>query len=270
MAETIWTGATDGDWDDNSNWSGNKPDGSGGSHDPVTFPASSSQAVTTGHTNENAVDCSTILIQPGFDASIGSAGNELYISTGNLYHYGGGELHLKAGDNRVNDVYIDANPASSTTLSASLVGTGTTDFENINLVRGVVTIGSATTDIARLSVGRRTGASDVSLTNSGTMTITSMDMWSGTAVNNGAVTTLLMSGGTLTHLTSAVTTVKQFGGRINWGSTSNVTTLYLYGGTFDARYNNAEFTISTLYMWPGATFIEGPRTTVTTRIVAAS
>ena len=50
-----------------------------------------------------------------------------------------------------------------------------------------------------------------------------------------------------------------------WGADANVTTLYLYGGTFDATYNNAAFTISTLYLWPGATLHLGPRTTVTTR-----
>jgi len=235
MAETRWTGASSGSWTTAGNWSAGVPDGSGGSYDPVVFPASSTQAVTADHTAQNAVDMSALYLQRGFNADIGSAGNELYISAGNVYHFGGGALHLKAGDAAVDDVYIDAEPASGTTLSASLVGTGTTDFTNIHLIRGVTTISSTVTTITLLEVGQRSSVGDVTLTKSGTATITTMDMWSGVVTNNGVITTLLMGGGTLTQLTSAAGTIKQTGGLIRWGADANVTTLYLRAGTFDAR-----------------------------------
>ena len=116
MANQYWGGGVSGDWDTAGNWTSAKP----GNNDNVIFPASTTQAITSGQTDENAIDVDLLWFQEGFDANVGSSGNELYISADKLIYEGGGQLWFKAGDTVCDLVIIKARPATSGITSVNL------------------------------------------------------------------------------------------------------------------------------------------------------
>lgn len=243
MADKFWISA-DGDYDIGF---------TGGvtlvSADRGIFPASNTQAVLSNHDDHNAVDAALIWFQEGFNANIGSGGSELFTSAGIVRYEGGGQLFLKAGDNRINLTIIRARAASAGITSVTLIGTGTTDYEDIIVQRGNVSLGGSMADIASLTIMRD---SIVSLA-SGTTAVL-LEMTGGTFNSNGAITTADICGGVLNQDTAVIGTelrmkagtvnllfggtyplINQYGGHIDLTRSSDVkiiTEWNIYGGTY--------------------------------------
>ena len=263
MATQIWQGST-GDWDTGGNWSGAaKP----GNNDTVIFPASNEQAVTTGHTDENAIDPDLIHIQEGYDSDIGGSGSELYISGDLIRHEGGGALWLKAGDNAVDEIVINTQPAAAGATNATLIGTGTTDYSKIVVLRGRVTLGANMAEAGAgmtLIVGKRNNVTGDAIVTAGSgTTYLVVRQYGGTLTNESAITTLEMTNGVLSQDTATITTVNMTGGVLNYLFGGTIATVNLYGGLFDPTRSGVAKTVTTLNVY-GGEYRDNSLTTYTT------
>jgi len=259
MATQIWQGST-GVWDTGGNWSGAaKP----GANDTAIFPASNTQAVTSGHTDENGVDVDLLWIQEGYDAAIGGSGSELYISADKVVHEGGGALWLKAGDTVTDEVIINATSASAGMTNATLNGTGTTDYTAITVLRGNVTIGGTLSNVTTLTIGKRTNpVGDAIVTQSSGSTVVTVWQYGGSYTTDSAITTCNLINGVINQDTATTTTLNQFGGTFNYLFGGTITTVNLYGGLFDPTRSGVAKTISTLNVY-GGTYRDNALTTYT-------
>jgi len=248
MATQIWA-ASDGVWDTGANWSGaSKP----GANDTVIFPANSTQAVTSGHTDENGVDVDLLWIQEGYNAAIGGSGSELYMSADKIIHEGGGALWFKAGDTVTDEVIINAQSSSSGMTNATLNGTGTTDYTAITILRGKVALGATLSTLTTLTIGSRTNAAtDASVTMAAGSTATTVWQYGGTFANDSAITTLNLINGIINQDTATITTVNMFGGTLNFLFGGTITTVNQYGGLFDPTRSGVAKTITTLNIYGG-------------------
>jgi hypothetical protein len=240
MATKTWDSG-DGAYD--TGFGGGQP----ASNDTVIYPASNTQAVTSQHTDENAVDCDLIWWQQGYDANIGSSGNELYTSADKLIFEGGGQLWFKAGDTVCDLTIIKARPATSAITSVNLNGTGTTDYTDVRIQRGNVAIGASLSTMTSLWIGRDTIVSIAAGT-----TITDYRQSGGSVTCHSTLTNAEIQGGTFnldTVVTGTAFDVR--GGLVNilFGGTHPL--INVYDGMLDLTQSGSLKTVTTLNMWGG-------------------
>jgi hypothetical protein len=243
MATQSWGGGVSGDWDTAGNWTSAKP----GNNDTVLFPASTTRAVSSGQTDENAIDVDTLWFQEGFNANVGSSGNELTISADLLKFEGGGQLWFKAGDTVVDLAVIRARPATSGITSVYLNGTGTTDYTDMRIQRGNVAIGSNLSTVTKLWVGPDTIVSIASGS-----TITDYRQSGGVVTCDSTLTNAEICAGTF-NLDTVVTgtTFDVYGGIANilFGGTHPL--INLYGGFVDFTRSGTLKTVTTMNVYGG-------------------
>lgn len=267
MAQHIWVGTT-GDYDTGANWNPDKPSVA---TDDVIVPASTTQAITTGADNENAVDLNSIYIERGHNQDVATSGAPWYIGSDLLVHEGGGTLYFKAGDSFVDDVIINATPATAGAKSASLTGvTSVNSYDRIKVVRGDVDIEAIDFTIDELLVGYvGSQASDVRVDcKSVNGTITDCHVYGGLLILNRPVTRLVVTGGRVVIDDYDPTTVYQYGGVVEYMNAGTIGTYNLGGGTLDLTKSYDAKTITTLNLFGSpnmSRIIEDRYVTVTTR-----
>lgn len=243
MATQAWGGGVSGSWDTAGNWTSAKP----GNNDTVLFPASTTQAITSGHTDENAIDVDLLWVQEGFDQDIGASGSELYISADLLKFEGGGRLFFKAGDTVTDLAIIKARAASSGITSVVLNGTSTTDYTDVRIQRGKVSVGANLSTMASLRVG---GDSDVTI--AAGSTITDYAQYAGSVTNNSTLTNAVICDGIFNQDTVVTgTTFDVYGGQVNILTTGTHPLINIYGGFVDFTRSANLKTVTTLNVFGG-------------------
>jgi len=259
MAEQIWDGSTDGDWNTAANWESGSVPSSG---DSVLIPASATTLV--GFT----VEATSI--------AIGSATTPLHITledSGTNYDAtlsGTGETHLEIDDYE-NIVVRDAavSPGSGQHgLNISGALTDATPGGNVIVMAGAnASIGlgaEAGTDL-ELNDLKITGG-EVEVGSSVTKydaTVPDMDMTGGTVETHCALGTVDQTGGTWRHHSGAVTTMNVDSGKCYYRSTGTAATVKVANSgqvlcTEDIRAR----TFTDLDLYSGATF-KDPMASVT-------
>ena len=272
MAVNIWSGAVDGDFQDNGNWSGNIPVAG----DEVIFDSSSAVDVDEGtrpsETGNIAFD--SVHIKKGHTGTVGLSTEPLCIgaaaATFPVIIEGSGTYHIMvsldqnadADDDSLLPLVLINNPDATVYLySQANDGANTGIFTNVHLIAGTLYSSLEAASDADCCVGDGTGAVITNLyiqprsaqKSNATATI---------AINaykvNGAVyTNLYMANGTLTT-DSGLGTVHFQGGTINFGTDggggTNVdiaTTLKMYGGTLNWNPNESSAFINEAYVYGG-------------------
>jgi hypothetical protein len=92
MGTTIWSGATSGNWNDDTNWSGVKPI----DNDTAVFPAGGTVSVTTGPTV--SIDLDLLYIHPLFTGHIGTSGSPISLAADLIEHHGAGGLYVESNN----------------------------------------------------------------------------------------------------------------------------------------------------------------------------
>jgi hypothetical protein len=262
MATTYWTGAAaDGDWSNNSNWSGSAP-----ANGDDVFVESGSDDIDTGLA-QSAVALSSLNIAQDFTGTIGTSGTALAIGSSEVNigyskansPTGSGRIHLDLGSATAAQVVVyntGRTPADTGSRSLRIIASNaSTDI----FVRGglVEVAGQAgeTTTIGDLTVDATNANSVVQLGHVGAnaVTCTNINVSDGTVYLNSLATTVNVDGGTVTtEGDDTVTTVNVRGGSFRSNATGTITTLNARGGVTEFTRSSEARTVTTLNLYPDA------------------
>ena len=262
MAETVWTGAVDGDWGNDGNWSGVEPV----TGDDAIFNYTSSTSVTSGVDNDG-VNLASLIIHEGYQGDIASTGSPLIITADLVEHRGSGTLYYKNGSTAfpaITDVFrMNSNNQANAVELDGQIG-------QIELIKGNG-LTKATLNAATILVSFRSDqANDVIFTMAKTSDTPFLLMGGGRVFCNddleATTTGLVVTAGRFTSLSSAtVTNVWQTGGTIAWKSSAGIAgTVYAIGGLFDLSQDGRAKTINELHKFPGADVRLNNAITITT------
>lgn len=279
MAATThrWTGSVDGDWENVGNWDTAALPGSGGAGlDTAIVPKDIAQALTTnldrqGDDGAQGLHLALLHVEEGAPA-IGASGSELKLTADKITLRGDldGSFYFEnatgAAGNATSRMIIDS-------LSNDIVitGDGTASFEQMEIVRGGVTLavqdGTTGYAINRLYIAYASNPLfDVNV-NITTVTdeLTFMHIGGGTVVTNASENDhVVVSAGDVTFGESAdwkvgTNELAQTGGLITYniptGGTDLLTAI-LQGGTFDTTQTSGEKSIALMNVFPGAVLID--------------
>jgi len=248
MATEIWNGTTSGNWDTAGNWVTIKP----AANDNVSFPASATQDITSGCDNENGIDVDELWIQEGANYNLGTVSVPVYISADLLKFEGGGSKFYKAGDTGCDLAIIKARPASSGITSVTLNGTGTTDYTDIRIQQGKVTVGPTLDAVATGDVPSLRVMGDSEVTVSAGSTFTNYQQGGGVVTNHSTLTNAVICNGTFNQDTVVTgTTLDIWGGVVNILIAGTHPLINLYGGFLDLTRTSALKTVSVLNVYGG-------------------
>ena len=249
MATKYWIGTSvAGDLGTAANWS---PVGVPTATDNVIFDGRSTQNVTTNLDTFEGVDLGSLTTWSGYTGTIGSSGSTPMIvgcSAGTVYVAGTGTTRLQCGAGAEADASIlklVVNTSGSVWLSSQANdNTNVAVFTEIQVLKGnVLVMGDSEASV-------HGGDSGTAITTLKVIPTTTATVRIGDKCVNfkGAdtPTNVTISGGTL-NCHSALGTIQQFGGALNYGSTDidmsatddNITALTLNGGTFYWKPQNS-------------------------------
>lgn len=251
MAAIEWTGGTDGDATDGTNWVGAVAPGVG---DIGVFNQGS---VSVDPSLGNIAAIAGLEIYPGYSGALGASANKITTSIDTVKHFGHAALWLDDAAGLTDDVYI------ACARRDVIVNLGGVTMTNITLVRGNVTLAGDLGATTLLNVGFVSNvAQDVTLTvETNTNDITDLVISGGTTTLKKEAITIHMSAGLLTMPTGSsgkVLNLHQKGGTIRHNSKNdsvNITVAYV-GGLLDL--GQAAKTIDRLVRMPGGEFIHSP------------
>ena len=278
MAATIrWSGsAGDGDFNNTANWSGGVVPVTG---DSIIVPASATSGMTTNLTHiTDAVNVGMNIvlfeIQKGFAYDIGSLAVPLRLTATKFVDNGNGNLYFStdtgtAGVGRnTARVIIDKDDTSKLVYLIGDISGNDSDFTLIEISRGAnVVVGGGTYAlvVSTLWVAPRFSASDVFVTISNSVDVTTLNMAGGEAQfgTTGAaglnfVTTCNIGGGAFTYKGGYITTLNQTGGLVDHQTETpeggaggwQITTYNALNGFMESRSTEGTKTISTLNRAP--------------------
>jgi len=220
MAVKIWTGATDGDWSDSTNWS---PSGVPASTDDVYLTADFVVSVTEG-LNQSAVTLNSLNVEAGYTGSIGTSSADLQIAADDFTFNGTGVAYIDLGSNAVDPVVLETASYSTGTYGLYLTGTG---IGTLSVIDGGVSVGRAGT----------------------TSTVTEVRAIAGkVSIGSGCTLTTSFNFGAELIVESDHTTANQDGGTTQLVKSATVTTANLDGGEF---FVDSECTITTVNLNAG-------------------
>ncbi len=270
MATKYWIGTT-GNWGTSGNWS---PANAPSSGDTVIFDGRVSQSAITAISEGNdqsAVDLAAMYIMNSYTGSIGTASYPLLINVaGKLIVEGTGTYHIKAGNassaNHITELYVNA-PRATVNLSTENTQANTITSTWVHAVSALNI--AANTKCTNVYIHPSTGSATVTMLAGCTTTL--FEQSGGTSTIYSAPTTLNLTGGTCTFggtaddveaATDTITTATITGGTFNWTATAApapvITTLNVWGGTFDASDHGK--TITTAPTITNSSF--GPKATI--------
>jgi len=248
--QTSWTGATDSNWDEPTNWSNGLPDST------AYAVIDGSISITGGAvTNDECIAC---YIASTYTGSIGSTGTPLELDVGQLsvdssttgaIHY----IHLTGS----------VNQTPTAMVTGAKTGTALYLSGDLNLViveegfTGAMYLGNSASkvaDIKDLVMLTTSGSVDASVAaNVAWVSSSTINMLSGTLTlgeNIGTNSSMILSGGTVNVTGWTATTGDSFtiqGGTVNWNAGSagvssatetTVRTINMVGGTFTTAAND--------------------------------
>ena len=251
MATKFWLGTEvshTGDLNRAANWS---PTGVPIAADDLVFDGRSTQNVTTNLDTFEGVDLGSLTVWSGYTGTIGSSGSTPMIvgcSAGTVYAAGTGTTRLQCGAGAEADASIlklVVNTSGSVWLSSQANDNANAAvFAEIQVLKGnVLVMGDSESSV-------HGGDSGTAITTLKVIPTTTATVRIGDKCVNfkGAdtPTNVTISGGTL-NCHSALGTIQQFGGTLNYGSTDidmsatddNITALTLNGGTFYWKPQNS-------------------------------
>lgn len=225
MAVTYFTGAVDGDFTDNANFTGNAP----GVGDTAICDRGS---VDIDPSQGNVAAFAALIIRPGYQGNVGATGNKMTSSIDKVIHQGTAELWLDDSAGTTADVFIRC--ASSNVV----VVLGGDTMTRIHLYRGNVTLDGGLGVCAILKIGYVSSMlTDVKcniVTNGNAVTL--YHQTGGNVTCNKTITTSHVGGGFLRvpiNTSGVLTNVYQGGGRVENFGVGAMTDLHVSSGTFD-------------------------------------
>ena len=248
MATKTWIG-TDGSWSTAGNWS---PSGVPADADTV-FITSGSDDIDGD--NQSAIELARLVVGPKFTGKIGTSGTKMQIDADVLDFSGAGDTYL--------DGFYTTTTVQDTGTSATALNLSGATIATLRIVGGKGNVNIASTITLSTTI-EMIGANGVTLNIADSTTIggsATLTMDDGKVELGQAVPTITIYGGELeaTLDTGTVTELTSYGGRVRWKPTLDctITTLTLYGGTFDSRdATTATYTITNCTIHEGATLDE--------------
>ncbi len=267
MARRTWISAS-GDASATASWSGGVVPVAG---DVVIFEPNGSVAPTAG-LNFAGVYFDTIFISEGFDKPIGSHTNPWISEATVLTHHGDCPLFYKTSDpvgsNFTRYVTVDSpyQKGSAATFSSD----GVSLFWDLNIIRGHVdwtgdvqflraTIGTLNAAQTRKRASLKIGYSASAIPDTITLNSGMVESHIG-AIGTGP--RYIINGGTWHQVEGGLDAVVLRDGSLIYDAASNLTTLFLDGGTADFSGRNVSRTI-THVIQTGGELIHGSGTTIT-------
>lgn len=227
--ELKWTGTTDGDWQNSTNYDPSSAD-IPTTNDTVIVPKGATVAIDTNLEN-STTDLAAFIVEEGCAIAIGTAANplEIGLSTGAEVLLGGtGEIHVEfAGD--ATGAIMDVTGAGSDKLFISGYNSEEMcDTLNVKAPTGTVHVGWNPTETAQVDDIVKSGACTLKIGDSVTKT------------GGGAIDEVRSAAGT-TYIESALTLLTQRGGTVYYdegalatGTIYNGTCFYRSNGTLGA------------------------------------
>jgi len=256
MAEKVWIGTTDTDFNVAGNWSASGVPATG---DTLTFDQRAIRACLLNMT-QAAKAFPTVKLMRGFAYSLGGAGAAFAPANGItdlLVHYGGqGVCYVNTGITRV---HVDATNTNENmlVLDSSAVGD---DITNLTIVSGKVVLAATASFAASSRVSLNGAAAKLTIasgvTYSGAAGVLAIK--DGTVLVNASQSTINCDGGTVTlgadGGTQTLTLLEQTGGTFYWESSGTITTVRCSGGTFYPNRTGQDVakTLTNGFVYPGA------------------
>jgi hypothetical protein len=260
MATTYWTGtAADGDWSNNSNWSGSAP-----ANGDDVFVESGSDDIDTGLA-QSAVALSSLNIAKDFTGTIGTSSTALAIGSAVVRIGYTKSAASASGSGRIN---LDLGSATASQVTVLDTASSATDDTN-NPVR--IIAANASTDIyirgGKVGIAEEVGETATigdlsifadSLTPSvrvghegaNAVTATNVDIYGGSVRMYSLATTVDVYGGTVrTEGSDTITTLNVWGGTVVSNATGTITTLNARGGTVDFTQSSEARTVTNLNVY---------------------
>jgi len=251
--QNIWTGgAADGDLNTAGNWSPAAPV----SNESALFLSDYTGVAgpTVDMASLTAVDLDLLFVGPGYTQTIGGSGSEFDISADRVHYQGAsGKLWYKDGAGTTDLIICDSTAADPVNHDCLAV-TGATNTM-LSVLRGKCTITGGT--VTRATIGaRNVGSTEAHLVvNSGVTISTSIYQYGGFVTCSVNPALAIVTAGTWTQNTAAITTLEVWGGRVNLNFAGTYTTVRHYGGIIDLTQAGGIKTFTNYYKYPGAVLI---------------
>lgn len=242
MATRYYLGV-DGNWENTANWSASTVP----VDDDDVIIANSDTDLTTNLDQlpgGTEVDLASLKVAESYTGNLGSSGNPLKIASAETWIAGAGDVYLEgATSHDLPLIHVD-KPGSFSKV-ANLAGY----IGEVNVKRGRCEIAANFNGDVTLTfrcLFRNQQGQDAELIIGAGGTVAELVVTGGRVVNDSAITTIRLSGGSFKTTTGAITTGYQYGGTFYWENDETITTLYGYGGKFDATGNTQVQTTPTV------------------------
>lgn len=274
MTTYVWDGSTDGDTTTAANWT---PAGPPGDTDDVIFPAWASQAVDGNADfpagSASGVGFKSVVIEEGVTYNIGSRATPLELwmdkdSNTGLNIGGTGTYFISPKDyEQITITEAGSAPADgqyAINITAALLDGTTTGSIHIrcesNQSIGIAAEANTLAEVDELYVFGGDVTVGVGATLNDASAAFPLVISGGILETSCALTTVTQTGGTWTHLAGAITTPVLSGGTLNYNGSGTITTMTIReDGTFDTseQVDDASFAITNpIEMYSGGTIID--------------
>lgn len=265
MADFVWTGATNDDFNTATNFdTGGAPTGA---PDTIICNDQSANPIAT-NTNQGATEDYSFIIEPGFNFYVGTSGNPFICDDMAMLMFAGSGIassYFNPAD--LTRCVVD----SKSTKDDVLVLNPTASCSRVMVKNGKMSFGATSVlSSSVISIGQpgTTSTAEVTIPSGATMTSTTLIMYGGKCTLNKFVSTIFMAGGQLILDGASGSTaasggpfaaIYQSGGEIIWDSagadaTTNasiITSLEITGGLFRTRKNRKNRTVTTMNVYGG-------------------
>ena len=205
--------------------------------------------------DQSAVAIGDFIVEEGYSGDIGTAATAenpaeyLKIDPDRFEYNGQGIAYIDIGAAAISPSVLGTGNAGDGERGLYLLGSA---IATLNVIGGSVGLAARPGETSTATTVRvMAGTADVVLGNG--CTITNLHQYGGTVLVNCGVTTSLLYDGTLeSRENGAMGTVTQHGGTYIYGSSGNITTYNIQGGTLDQTRSGATRTISTLNLYRGS------------------
>lgn len=268
MAERIWLGTTDDDFEIAANWSGAAVPVD---NDDVIIPVSAPNHLKTNvNQSANDIDLDLLYVQEGSTVEIGASGAPLELVADKIIHRGAAPFHFNSACGAASGLITDHIEVQSRTVTGDAMVINSEDpgagdaavISRITLLRGKTTISGGTTQVLpRLEIGWVSSPSSdvICVIGAGGAAITSVLAAGGLVECNAVITALVAMGGQWTQDTEEIVTLHMSGRPLviyNAPTAAGTMTLVnVMGGVLDTTRSSDLKTITDRYIWPGAVFL---------------
>lgn len=258
MADRIWTGAVDGDWNNTGNWSGGQLPADG--DDVIVQAGAGAMTTNLDRSGGSGLRLNLFVTDPGFTNNIGASGSPLTLNADRVVHRGTGTFWFR--DKAGTDLFTTQEIVVDSDATGEAMHVDGDNVERLLILKGNVTVESSAAPIGLVEVSYRSvPQTDARLTvNSGAGVIETMFVMGGLTTCNARVRTMVASGGVVTQDVAPIETLVLSGATVIYntprGSSDDgaIVTAHLMRGTLDFTRTGVKKLIRSLFLWPGATF----------------